>query len=139
MIIATVVQTASQSVSMFIGARSVLFNISTILVHVETHFGTDSSLDSDRPLLVGYSVIDISGRSRYFAATAAPLLITEIAYPPYRAPLTSFYNSLYYGGTIAAAWTTYGTFKISTTWVYSCSIQLEDPFSTRWMFILISL
>lgn len=35
-----------------------------------------------------------------FAAGAAPLLITEISYPLYRAPLTSTYNSLWYSGAI---------------------------------------
>ena len=35
-----------------------------------------------------------------FAANAAPMLITEISYPTYRAPLTSMYNSLWYSGAI---------------------------------------
>ena len=35
-----------------------------------------------------------------FAANAAPMLVTEIAYPTYRAPLTSLYNSLWYSGNI---------------------------------------
>jgi MFS family permease len=35
-----------------------------------------------------------------FAANAAPMLVTEIAYPPYRAPLTSLYNSLWFSGAI---------------------------------------
>jgi MFS family permease len=64
MVIATVLQTASQSVGMFIGAR----------------------------FLIGFGLT--------FAANAAPLLVTEIAYPPYRASLTSLYNSLWYSGNI---------------------------------------
>jgi MFS family permease len=35
-----------------------------------------------------------------FAANAAPMLVTEIAYPPYRASLTSLYNSLWFSGNI---------------------------------------
>ena len=35
-----------------------------------------------------------------FAANSAPMLVSEIAYPPYRAPLTSMYNSLWYSGSI---------------------------------------
>jgi len=35
-----------------------------------------------------------------FAANAAPMLVTEVAYPTYRAPLTSLYNSLWYTGNI---------------------------------------
>lgn len=43
-----------------------------------------------------------------FACLAAPVLITEIAFPTHRAPLTSMYNSTWYLGSIVAAWTTYG-------------------------------
>jgi sugar porter (SP) family MFS transporter len=53
-----------------------------------------------------------------FAATAAPMLVIEIAYPLYRAPLTSTYNSLWYSGAIVAAWTTFGSFKIVSTWAW---------------------
>lgn len=82
MVIATAVQTASQSVGMFIGAR----------------------------FLIGFGLT--------FAANAAPMLVTEIAYPTYRAPLTATYNSLWYSGAIIAAWTTFGTFKIGSTWAW---------------------
>jgi MFS family permease len=64
MIAATVIQTASQNIGMFIGAR----------------------------FLIGFGLS--------FAANAAPMLITEISYPTYRAPLTSLYNSLWYSGAI---------------------------------------
>jgi MFS family permease len=64
MVIATVLQTASQSVGMFIGAR----------------------------FLIGFGLT--------LAANAAPMLVTELAYPPYRASLTSLYNSLWYSGNI---------------------------------------
>lgn len=33
-------------------------------------------------------------------ANAAPMLVTEIAYPKYRAPLTSLYNSMWYSGNV---------------------------------------
>jgi MFS family permease len=55
---ATALQTASQNVGMFIGAR----------------------------FLIGFGLT--------FAANSAPMLVTEISYPQYRAPLTSLYNSL---------------------------------------------
>ena len=51
-----------------------------------------------------------------FAHTGATVLITELAYPPYRAPLTALYNSLWYSGSIIAAWSTFGTFKINSSW-----------------------
>jgi sugar porter (SP) family MFS transporter len=89
MCIATAVQTASQSVGMFIGAR----------------------------FLIGFGLT--------FAANAAPMLVTEIAYPTQRAPLTSTYNSLWYSGAIVAAWTTFGTFKIQSTWAWRVPSALQ--------------
>lgn len=41
-----------------------------------------------------------------WAGLASPLLITELAYPTHRAPITSLYNSSWYLGSIIAAWTT---------------------------------
>ena len=35
-----------------------------------------------------------------FAANAAPMLVTELSYPVYRAQLTALYNSLWYSGNI---------------------------------------
>lgn len=35
-----------------------------------------------------------------FATNAAPMLVTEISYPTYRAQLTALYNSLWYSGNI---------------------------------------
>ncbi|KAJ7876724.1 hexose transporter [Mycena olivaceomarginata] len=89
MCIATAVQTASQSVGMFIGAR----------------------------FLIGFGLT--------FAANAAPMLVTELSYPKYRAPLTSAYNSLWYSGAIIAAWATFGTFKINSTWAWRVPSLLQ--------------
>ena len=47
---------------------------------------------------------------------AAPLLITELAHFQHRARITSLYNTTWYIGSIIAAWTTYGTFRIENTW-----------------------
>ncbi|PFH49901.1 hypothetical protein AMATHDRAFT_86125 [Amanita thiersii Skay4041] len=89
MCVATAIQTASQSVRMFIGAR----------------------------FLIGFGLT--------FAANAAPMLVTEVSYPTYRAPLTSTYNSLWYSGAIVAAWTTFGTFKIKSTWSWRIPSLLQ--------------
>ena len=110
MLVATALQTASQSVNMFIGAR----------------------------FLIGFGLT--------FAANAAPMLVTEISYPTYRAPLTSLYNSLWYSGSIIAAWTTYGTFNINSTWAWRIPSVLQGipavlqfvlvlfgPESPRWL------
>jgi MFS family permease len=58
----------------------------------------------------------ISGNA--WASIAAPILLTELAFPTHRAPLTSLYNSLWYLGSIVAAWTTFGTFRINSTWAW---------------------
>ncbi|KAF9269876.1 general substrate transporter [Marasmius fiardii PR-910] len=101
MCIATAIQTASQSVNMFIGAR----------------------------FLIGFGLT--------FAANAAPMLVTELSYPTYRAPLTSTYNSLWYAGAIIAAWTTFGTFLIPTSWSWRIPSVLQGlPSVLQIIFIL---
>ncbi|KAJ7610440.1 hexose transporter [Roridomyces roridus] len=89
MSLATVIQTASQSVGMFIGAR----------------------------FLVGFGLT--------FTSSAAPMLIAELSYPKYRAPLTSVYNSLWNSGSIVAAWTTFGSFHIQSTWAWRLPSALQ--------------
>ncbi|KAF7360978.1 MFS domain-containing protein [Mycena sanguinolenta] len=89
MVIATAIQTASQSVEMFIGAR----------------------------FLVGFGLT--------FAASASPMLVAELSYPKYRAPLTSVYNSLWHLGSIVAAWATFGSFKIQSTWAWRLPSALQ--------------
>jgi len=81
-----------------------------------------------------------------FAANAAPLLTTELAYPSQRAPLTSTYNALWYSGAIVAAWTTFGSFHIPTSWswrlpsvlqgipsVFQIALMWWCPESPRWL------
>ncbi|VDB83240.1 unnamed protein product [Peniophora sp. CBMAI 1063] len=110
MIGGTVVQTASQSTGMFIGAR----------------------------FMIGFGVT--------FAAAASPLLVTELAYPSHRGKATSMYNTLWYLGSIIAAWTTYGTFKVQSTWAWRIPSALQGlpsviqiffiwfaPESPRWL------
>lgn len=81
-----------------------------------------------------------------FACLAAPVLITELAFPTHRAPITSLYNSSWYLGSIIAAWTTYGTFRIGNTWAWRIPSLLQGlpsflqfgliffiPESPRWL------
>ncbi|KAJ3483750.1 hypothetical protein NLI96_g6099 [Meripilus lineatus] len=81
-----------------------------------------------------------------FAANAAPMLVTEIAYPRYRAPLTSLYNSLWYSGNIIATWSTFGTNHIMNNWSWRIPSILQGipaifqffliffaPESPRWL------
>ncbi|KIL61080.1 hypothetical protein M378DRAFT_13755 [Amanita muscaria Koide BX008] len=119
---ATALQSASHSVQMFIGARQVF----TVLI-APSHALT-FAINNPR------------------IAIAAPLLVTEVSYPKYRAPLTSAYNSLWYSGAIVAAWTTFGTFKINNTWAWRIPSILQGlpsvlqvlliyfvPESPRWL------
>ncbi|KAG9037291.1 hypothetical protein FRB95_006234 [Tulasnella sp. JGI-2019a] len=81
-----------------------------------------------------------------FAANAAACLTTELAYPSQRGPLTSTYNSLWYSGSIIAAWTTYGSFRIGSSWSWrlpsaiqalpsllQLSLMWFCPESPRWL------
>ncbi|KAF7795673.1 hypothetical protein EIP86_006838 [Pleurotus ostreatoroseus] len=81
-----------------------------------------------------------------FAANAAPMLVTEISYPLYRAQLTALYNSLWYSGNIVASWTTFGTEFISNNWAWRIPSLLQGlpslfqfflvlwgPESPRWL------
>lgn len=81
-----------------------------------------------------------------FAASAAPLLISEIAYPSQRGQVTSMYNSMWYLGSIIAAWTTFGSFTIPTSWAWRIPSILQGlpsvlqvgliwfvPESPRWL------
>ncbi|RDB15613.1 Lactose permease [Hypsizygus marmoreus] len=110
MVVATVLQTASHSVGLFIGAR----------------------------FLIGFGLT--------FAASSAPLLVTELAFPSQRAQATSMYNTLWYLGSIIAAWTTYGTFHIPNSWAWRIPSALQGlpsvlqvlliwfiPESPRWL------
>ncbi|KAI5120581.1 hypothetical protein M0805_002531 [Coniferiporia weirii] len=77
-----IIQTASQSVEMFIGSRFML------------------------------------GFGLGFCTAAAPMLVTEIAYPTQRAPISSAYNALWPGGAFIASWVTFGTFHINNSWAW---------------------
>lgn len=76
----------------------------------------------------------------------APILITEIAFPTHRGPVTSMFNTGWGFGSIIAAWTTYGTFRIKNNWAWrlppllqgvAAAIQLTFiywiPKSPRWL------
>ena len=81
-----------------------------------------------------------------FASSGAAMLVTELSYPSYRAPLTSLYNSLWCSGAIIAAWSTFGTFKINSSWSWRIPSALQGvpsvlqlcliwfcPESPRWL------
>ena len=93
-----------------------------------------------------------------FAANAAPMLVTEIAYPTYRAPLTSLYNSLWYSGNImyvanmsvmlgldlkrylsSASWGSYGTERVPDTWSWRIPSILQGlPSAFQFFLVLLA-
>jgi sugar porter (SP) family MFS transporter len=77
---------------------------------------------------------------------AAPLLVTELCHMQHRAKITSLYNTTWYVGSIIAAWTTYGTIRIDSTWSWRIPSLLQaapatvmfmtiwfTPESPRWL------
>ncbi len=89
MVVGAALQTASQSVEMFIGAR----------------------------FLIGFGLT--------FAANAAPLLVTEIAYPSQRGQLTSLYNTMWFLGSITASWSTFASFNLQGSWSWRLPSSLQ--------------
>ncbi|KAK2808090.1 hypothetical protein FQN50_005008 [Emmonsiellopsis sp. PD_5] len=60
-----------------------------------------------------------------FVATAAPPLLGELAYPTHRPIFTAVYNTQWYLGSIVAAWTTYGTFRMTNSWSWRIPSLLQ--------------
>ncbi|EMD31323.1 hypothetical protein CERSUDRAFT_119885 [Gelatoporia subvermispora B] len=54
-----------------------------------------------------------------FALNAAPLLITELAYPTQRGKLTSMYNASWYIGSIISAWACFGAYESAASSAWS--------------------
>jgi hypothetical protein len=81
-----------------------------------------------------------------FASNGAAMLITELSYPSYRATLSSLYNSLWYCGAIIAAWGTFGSSNLNSSWSWRIPAALQGipsaiqiplllfcPESPRWL------
>lgn len=60
---------------------------------------------------------------------SAPLLVMELAYPTHRGKLTTMYNTLWYVGSIVAAWTVYGTVNYTSdaAWRIPVGVQAAMP------------
>ncbi|KAI5928353.1 general substrate transporter [Camillea tinctor] len=60
-----------------------------------------------------------------FLGQPGPVIITELAYPTQRGKVTALYNTFYYFGSIFAAWCTFGTFKLQSTWSWRIPSLLQ--------------
>lgn len=58
------------------------------------------------------------GFATVFPQVACPILVSELYYPTHRGKVTALYNTFFYSGAIAAAWITYRTFKMQSTWAF---------------------
>ncbi|KAH8662621.1 general substrate transporter [Xylariales sp. PMI_506] len=68
------------------------------------------------------------GVATVFVAQPSPILITELAFPTHRGKMTAMYNTSYYLGAILAAWTTYGTFRLQSTWSWRIPSALQAAY-----------
>ncbi|KAL1612203.1 hypothetical protein SLS60_000427 [Paraconiothyrium brasiliense] len=88
----------------------------------------------------------ILGFGTSFLVQPSPILITELAFPTHRGKATATYNTFFYFGAILAAWFTYGTFPIKSTWSWRIPSLLQGalpviqlafvwfvPESPRWL------
>ncbi|SCO90265.1 related to hexose transporter protein [Fusarium oxysporum] len=71
-----------------------------------------------------------------FVCTAAPPLIGELAYPTHRPIITAIYNTAWYWGAIVAAWSTYGTFRMSSDWSWRIPSLLQALISIIQLFAI---
>ncbi|KAJ5287419.1 hypothetical protein N7478_003105 [Penicillium angulare] len=63
-------------------------------------------------------------------SVAAPPLLSEVAYPPHRGKMVSFYLVSWPLGSLIAAWVTYGTFQMATSsWSWRLPSLLQCSFS----------
>lgn len=72
----------------------------------------------------------IIGAATVCLQMSCPVLVAEMAYPTQRGKITSLYNTFFYFGAIFAAWSTYGTYKLQTTWSWRIPslLQAAVPF-----------
>ncbi|KAH8588231.1 general substrate transporter [Bisporella sp. PMI_857] len=86
------------------------------------------------------------GAATAFIAQPSPILIAELAYPTHRGKATSLYQTFFYFGAIFAAWSTYGTFRLPSSWSWRIPSVLQGaipaiqfslfyflPESPRWL------
>lgn len=77
--------------------------------------------------LAGRCLIGLGGG---FIATASPPLLAELAYPTHRPVFTAVYNTTWYLGAIVAAWSTYGSFRLTSSWSWRIPSLLQALVST---------
>ncbi|KZS92526.1 general substrate transporter [Sistotremastrum niveocremeum HHB9708] len=87
-----------------LGRRRALFVGSTVML---AGIAMQSTSTGTPEFIVSRSII---GFGLNIALNAAPLLVTELAYPTQRGQVTSIYNSVWYFGSVLAAWACYAAY-----------------------------
>lgn len=106
--------------------------------------GTGLQTGAQNPAMFVVGRLCIGGVSAFFSA--APILITETAFPTHRAIATAFFNCGWYVGGLIAAWSTYGTRNYDSDWSWRIPSLLQmvvpvaavfgfwlSPESPRWL------
>ncbi|KAK5725176.1 hypothetical protein LTR17_013212 [Elasticomyces elasticus] len=75
----------------------------------------------------------IIGLGICYTQSCSPMLITELAHPQYRGKLTAIYNTLWYFGSIIAA---YGTLTIASEWSWKAPSVLQAFPSVIQLFLI---
>ncbi|KAL4874497.1 general substrate transporter [Aspergillus karnatakaensis] len=71
----------------------------------------------------------ILGIGSEFGSVPAPVLITELAYPPHRAKVSGLYQTVFYVGAIGASWSTFASFhQLDSTWSWRIPSLLQGFF-----------
>lgn len=70
----------------------------------------------------------IIGLGNQFTSLPAPVLISEIAYPPHRGRATGLFQTNFYLGAIASSWITFGSFHLASTWSWRIPSILQAFF-----------
>ncbi|KAK0934287.1 hypothetical protein LTR29_014143 [Friedmanniomyces endolithicus] len=78
----------------------------------------------------------IIGLGICYTQSCSPMLITELSHPQYRGKLTTIYKTLWYSGSIVAAWTTYGTLKMESQWSWKTPSVLQSFPSVIQLFLI---
>ncbi|KAK3110149.1 hypothetical protein LTR53_015864 [Teratosphaeriaceae sp. CCFEE 6253] len=78
----------------------------------------------------------IIGLGICYTQSCSPMLITEIAHPQYRGKLTTIYNTLWYFGSIIAAWATFGTLTMESQWSWRTPSILQAFPSVIQLFLI---
>lgn len=67
----------------------------------------------------------VLGFGSLIAYVGSPTLISEISYPTHRSSATGFYNTCWYLGAVIAAWVTYGTRDLQSSYAWRIPSYLQ--------------